>query len=214
MGRHAQRICQLVLLITNATTVAATELELAAAFSERQERKLAAAATPSHLHQLTVGEEKHSSERQGRQLAAAATKHVHPLTIGEVKHGSCTPNAWVDYVLEVDAAMTDTNLIFEVEDKGDSYNPEALMVAIWEYAVPSDRAAEHRTERAAGKVWAVGMNNECFVVGNITLGVRCSPVAAVDFKVKVVVVQASISPSTSPSLEGEVRRAPVPMPAP
>ena len=201
MGRHAQLICQLVLLITIATTVAATEL------------KLAAAATPSHLHQLTVGEEKHGSERQGRQLAAAATKHVHPLTIGEVKHGSCTPNAWVDYVLEVDAALADTNLIFEVEDKGDSYNPEALMVAIWEYAVPSDRAAEHRTERASGKVWAVGMNNECFVVGNITLGVRCSPFAAVDFKVKVVVVQASISPSTSPSLEGEVS-APVPMPAP
>ena len=199
MGRHAQLICQLVLLITIATTVAATEL------------KLAAAATPSHLHQLTVGGEMHGSGREGRQLAAAATKHVHQLTIGEVKHGSCTPNAWVDYVLEVDAAMTDTNLIFEVEDKGDSYNPEALMVAIWEYAVPSDRAAEHRTERASGKVWAVGMNNECFVVGNITLGVRCSPFAAVDFKVKVVVVQASISPGTW--LEGEVR-APVPMPAP
>ena len=190
MGRHAQRICQLVLLITNATTVAATELELqprAAAFSERQERK----------------------------LAAAATSHIHQLTVGETTHGSCTPNAWVDYVLEVDAAMADTNLIFEVEDKGDSYNPEALMVAIWEYAVPSDRAAEHRTERASGKVWAVGMNNECFVVGNITLGIRCSPFAAVDFKVKVVVVQASISPSppntTDNSLVGEVR-APVPIP--
>ena len=114
-------------------------------------------------------------------------------------------------MLEVDAAMTDTNLIFEVEDKGDSYNPEALMVAIWEYAVPSDRAAEHRTERASGKVWSVGMNNECFVVGNITLGIRCSPFAAVDFTVKVVVVQAPISPGSS--LVGEVR-APVPMPAP
>ena len=150
---------------------------------------------------------------EGRQLAAAATKHVHQLALGDEKHGSCTPNAWVDYVLEVDAAMTDTNLIFEVEDKGDSYNPEALMVAIWEYAVPSDRAAEHRTERASGKVWAVGMNNECFVVGNITLGIRCSPFAAVDFKVKVVVVQASISPGEANFLEGEVR-APVPMPAP
>ena len=56
MGRHAQLICQLVLLITIATTVAATEL------------KLAAAATPSLSHQLTVGEETHGSERQGRQL--------------------------------------------------------------------------------------------------------------------------------------------------
>ena len=205
MGRHAQLICQLALLITNATTAAATEL------------KLAAAATPSQVNQLTAGEVKHGSERQERKLAAAATSHIHQLTVGETKEGSCTPNAWVDYVFEVDAAMTDTNLIFEVEDKGDSYNPEALMVAIWEYGVPSDRAAEHRTLRASGKVWAVGMNNECFVVGNITLGIRCSPFAAVDFKVKVVVVQASISPSTPGTTDnaviGEVR-APVPMPAP
>ena len=107
------------------------------------------------------------------------------------------------------------NLMFEVEDQGTSYNPEAIMIAIWEYAVPSDRAAEHRTERAAGKVWAVGMNNECFVVGTVTLGIRCSAAAPVSFKVKVVVVQASIVPSTTgttdKALQGEVRAN---MPAP
>ena len=113
------------------------------------------------------------------------------------------PNAWVDYQFVVDEALKDTNLMFE-----------ALMVAIWESTVPSDRAAEHRTLRAAGKVWAVGMNNECFVIGTVTLGVRCSAAAAVDFKVKVVVVQASVTITTSTadnSLSGEVRAA---MPAP
>jgi len=57
-------------------------------------------------------------------------------------------------------------------------------------------------------VWAVGMNNECFVVGTVTLGVRCSAAASVSFRVKVVVVQASIEPSTAgttdKSLKGEV----------
>ena len=179
MGRHAQLICQLVLLITNAPLAA---------------------------------------------TSAAADKHVFSLTVGNgtpgdytpnYVSGSCTPNSWVDYQFNVTKEMADTNLMFEVEDLGDSYNPEALMIAIWEYAVPSDRAAEHRTERAAGKVWAVGMNNECFVVGTVTLGVRCSAAAAVSFKVKVVVVQASIEPSTAgttdKSLKGEVRAH---MPAP
>jgi hypothetical protein len=174
MGRHAQLICQLVLIITNAPLTAA-------------ERQLVA-ATPSHVHTLTVGQ----------QLTGQR----------------CMPNAWVDYQFVVDEALKDTNLMFEVEDTGDSYNPEALMVAIWESTVPSDRAAEHRTLRAAGKVWAVGMNNECFVIGTVTLGVRCSAAAAVDFKVKVVVVQASVTITTSTadnSLSGEVRAA---MPAP
>ena len=150
-----------------------------------------------------------------RELSAAPATHVHTLTVGQVKTGSCTPNSWVDYQFAVTETMKDTNLMFEVEDQGTSYNPEAIMIAIWEYAVPSDRAAEHRTERAAGKVWAVGMNNECFVVGTVTLGIRCSAAAPVSFKVKVVVVQASIVPSTTgttdKALQGEVRAN---MPAP
>jgi hypothetical protein len=138
----------------------------------------------------------------GRALASSADTHVKSLSMGKTEPGNCAPNAWVDYKFEVTEAMAETNLIFEVEDKGDSYNPQALMVAIWEDGVPSDRAAEHRTEYAAGKVWAVGMNNECFVVGTITLGVRCSAAAAVNFEVKVVVVEAKVVVGTS--LEGEV----------
>ena len=152
-----------------------------------------------------------------RELSAASESHVFALTVGPEPlfapvsvDGSCTPNSWVDYQFPVTEALKDTNLMFEVEDKGASYNPEALMVAIWEYAVPSDRAAEHRTERAAGKVWAVGMNNECFVIGTVTLGIRCSAAASVNFKVKVVVVQASVTPGAA-ALSGEVR---APMPAP
>lgn len=143
---------------------------------------------------------------------AVAQAWVHQITVGTEVSGSCTPGAWVDYELVVDEAMADSNLMFEVHDLGTSYNPEALMVAIWEGAVPSDRAAEHRTERASGKVWAVGMNNECFVIGTVTLGVRCSDHVSVNFKVKVV---STVAPVTvmgqAGAIIGEVRLAPRPL---
>ena len=139
---------------------------------------------------------------------AVAQAWVHQITVGTEVSGSCTPGAWVDYELVVDEAMADSNLMFEVHDLGTSYNPEALMVAIWEGAVPSDRVAEHRTERASGKVWAVGMNNECFAIGTVTLGVRCNDHVSVNFKVKVV---SRVAPVTvmgqAGAIIGEVRVA-------
>ena len=143
---------------------------------------------------------------------AVAQTWVHQLTVGTEVSGSCTPGAWVDYELVVDEAMANSNLMFEVHDLGTSYNPEALMVAIWEAAVPSDRAAEHRTERATGKVWAVGMNNECFVIGTVTLGVRCSDHVSVNFKVKVVMTLAPVTVmGQAGAITGEVRLAPRPL---
>ena len=48
------------------------------------------------------------------------------------------------------------------------------------------------TDRASGKYWAVGMNNECFKIGVVTLGVQCGPYATVNFEVHVVNVPAEL----------------------
>ena len=64
------------------------------------------------------------------------------------------------------ASLMTYNLLFEVEDIGTPMNPDGLFVALWEEAVPIDRAAEHFADSANGKIWAVGMNNN---------GACCSP---------------------------------------
>jgi hypothetical protein len=69
----------------------------------------------------------------------------------------CTANAWRDYVLDVGEDLVNSNLLFEVEDVETPYNPTGLSVSLWTSTVPSSRLAEHRTNRATGKVWAVGM---------------------------------------------------------
>ena len=128
--------------------------------------------------------------------------NVHSISLGTTYTGSCTPNAWEDFELTVSDELSDCNLLFEVIDTGTEYNPEALMVALWPDAVPPDRKAEKRTERAAGKMWVVMMNVEEFTSGITTLGVRCSPHGPVDFKVKVVRVPAVLAPGVR--VEGEV----------
>ena len=84
--------------------------------------------------------------------SSIATDHITTITVGATLTSSCTINSWVDFALNVTADLTDSNLLFEVEDTGSSYNPTGLSVSLWSYAVPSDRKAEHRTDRAAGKV--------------------------------------------------------------
>ena len=39
---------------------------------------------------------------------------THPLEVGTATAGSCTPNSWVDYQLNVTQALADSNLLFEV----------------------------------------------------------------------------------------------------
>ena len=77
-----------------------------------------------------------------RQLAINDGRVVYELTVSEPIGASCTPGAWVDFELTVTEALEGSNLMFEVEDKGEANNPEALYVALWEGAVPSGRTAE------------------------------------------------------------------------
>ena len=80
--------------------------------------------------------------------------------------------------------LTGYNLLFEVEDVGTAYNPTGLSVSLWnayegdgqyEAPIPMDRHAEHKTTRATGKIWAVGMNNNCFSLGEARLAIQCGP---------------------------------------
>lgn len=74
-------------------------------------------------------------------VLAADGREVYTLTTTGTLQATCTPGSWVDFELSV-TGLENSNLMFEVEDKGDSYNPQALFVALWDGAVPSDRAAE------------------------------------------------------------------------
>ena len=69
------------------------------------------------------------------------------------------------------------------------------------------------TDRAAGKYWAVGLNNKALrlCTGTVTLGVQCGPYAAVTFEVHVVEVPAVLT--VGASVHGEAR-APLPRPPP
>ena len=139
-------------------------------------------------------------------LAHGATlveSHKHKIEVNEYVTGSCTPNAWVDYVLNVTEDLVDSNLLFEVKYLDEPYDPEALFVAIWEGEVPTDRAAEHYTATGSSKVWAVGMNNECFFIGEVTLGVKCASHGSVNFEVHTVVVPAQLN--LDATVIGEVR---------
>ena len=141
-------------------------------------------------------------------LALGATvvdSHKNLIALNEHVSGACTPNAWIDYVLNVTEEMADTNLLFEVKSLDEPYDPEALFVAIWEGDVPTDRHAEHYTAVGTSKVWAVGMNNECFVVGEVTLGVKCSAHGSANFEVYTVVVPAQLD--LNGTVVGEVRTA-------
>ena len=91
----------------------------------------------------------------------AADAHVTEVVVGQHLTSHCEPYAWSDYTLQVDTNLTDYNLLFEVEDITTAFNPTGLSIALWEDEVPIDRAAEHRSDRANGKIWAVGMNNNC-----------------------------------------------------
>ena len=95
-------------------------------------------------------------------LALGATvvdSHKNLIALNEHVSGACTPNAWIDYVLNVTEEMADTNLLFEVKSLDEPYDPEALFVAIWEGDVPTDRHAEHYTAVGTSKVWADGNKN-------------------------------------------------------
>ena len=72
---------------------------------------------------------------------AADGRVVYPLTTTGTLPATCAPGSWVDFELSV-TGLENSNLMFEVEDKGDSYNPQGLFVALWDGDVPSDRAAE------------------------------------------------------------------------
>ena len=87
--------------------------------------------------------------------------HITQVYVGQHIESSCTPGAWSDYVITIDESLMTYNLLFEVEDIGTPMNPDGLFVALWEEAVPIDRAAEHFADSANGKIWAVGMNNNC-----------------------------------------------------
>ena len=85
----------------------------------------------------------------------AADAHRRYVHVGEHITSSCTPYSWKDYVLDVTSDLTEYNLLFEVEDIGPGLNPTGLSVALWEDEVPPNRHAEHRTDLATGKLWAV-----------------------------------------------------------
>ena len=93
---------------------------------------------------------------------AAESAPSHHLEVGKYHQATCSPNAWVDFNLNVTVTLADSNILFEVEDLGTDFNPTLLSVVLWEgtdvVPVPIDRTGEHRTDRATGKVWAVGMN--------------------------------------------------------
>ena len=90
--------------------------------------------------------------------AGASNAHVTTITAPSVLTGqSCAPNSWKDYELTVTSALANSNLMFEVIDTGTAYRPTGLEVSIWSEDVPTDRSAEHKTTRAVGKIFGVGM---------------------------------------------------------
>ena len=106
--------------------------------------------------------------------------------------------------------LTGYNLLFEVEDVGTAYNPTGLSVSLWnayegdgqyEAPIPMDRHAEHKTTRATGKIWAVGMNNNCFSLGEARLAIQCGP-TPMNYVVHVIPVSAELFLGTT--LHGEV----------
>ena len=105
--------------------------------------------------------------------------HVENLYLGAHLVTSCAPYAWSDYVLNVTEAMTGYNLLFEVENTDAAYNPTGLSVSLWTGSAPSNRHAEHKIDRATGKMWVLGMNNKCVtaVPAAFPCGCTVSPVS-------------------------------------
>ena len=137
--------------------------------------------------------------------SVASDAHITRINVGDHITSACAPNAWSDYVLNVTQEMTAFNLLFEVENTDAPYNPTGMMAAIWTGSPPSSRQAEHRVDRATGKVWALGMNNNCFSLGDITLGVKCGPIA-MNYVLHVINVSAILEPNVV--TQGEVRVRP------
>ena len=61
--------------------------------------------------------------------------------------------------------------------------------------------AEHKTTRATGKIWAVGMNNNYFSLGEARLAIQCGP-TPMNYVVHVIPVSAELFLGTT--LHGEV----------
>ena len=136
--------------------------------------------------------------------SVASDAHIQRITVGSHLVSSCAPNAWSDYVMNVTDDMTSFNLLYEIENTDTPYNPTGMMAAIWSGVAPSNRQAEHRVDRATGKIWALGMNNNCFNLGDITLGIRCGQIA-MNYILHVVNVSAILEPNIL--IQGEVRAA-------
>jgi len=135
--------------------------------------------------------------------ASSSLAHVHEtaITVGSTTVDKCDPYSWKDYLITVDESLVNANLLFELYGTDTPFDPTALSVSMWEDEVPLDRHAEHKTERANGKLWAVGMNNNCFKIGVVTLGVKCGP-TEVNYELKVIEVSAVLIPDAA--VHGEV----------
>lgn len=111
-------------------------------------------------------------------------QHVRLLEFGYYSYADCQPLSWIDFRLDLTADVLDSNLIFEVEDLGSDYNPQAISINLYESEiVPIDRHTEYRVTTSVGKLWTISLSQPTvqrdFAEGLITLGVQCgvSPVS-------------------------------------
>ena len=170
---------------------------------------LAASSSLAHVHEtaVTVGSVRAPPLRPCHCSPATypATCRASPavplLCPSQTTVDKCSPYAWKDYLVTVDESLLNSNLLFEVVGQDLPFDPTALSVSMWEDEVPLDRHAEHKTERANGKLWAVGMNNNCFKIGVVTLGIKCGP-TEVNYELKVIEVSAVLIPNVA--IHGEV----------
>eukprot|EP00966_Prymnesium_polylepis_P183521 4253076-Prymnesium_polylepis.1 len=106
----------------------------------------------------------------GLVVSSVPTTEIH---LGSNYSARCEPFSWLDFTLVVTDALENTNLIFEIESLEPNYNPTALSVHLWDEGVPTERSSEHADYYGTGKLWGVGMNNECFTTGITTVGILC-----------------------------------------
>ena len=73
--------------------------------------------------------------------AQGGSTGITALTHDIFSYGSCAANGYVDFKLHIDEADTTNNLVFEIEDLSDSYDPSALDVYLYGTSLPANRGA-------------------------------------------------------------------------
>ena len=124
------------------------------------------------------------------------------LVVDHFKLGSCAPNGWFDMYVDVTEHAMHDNLLFELEDLGDTGTLDAVSIYLWADSIPLSRKSEYFVTRSYGGTYSLSVSMhefEPFLYHShgdslrIFFGVQCGA-AAVEFRSFVHFVHSELTP--------------------